>query len=118
MNHLRIIFLDKIVPGVFLALDFYTFLKLFCSFLLSSLWRTSAIQTATEDHCLCVTIVTNISLILSVLLDTLQSATGATGLYSQGVTAVVHGCSIHALGPILGETTLLVGWAPSAMLWN
>ena len=51
--------------------------------------------------------VTNISLILLVLLGTLQSATGATGLYSQGVTAVVHGCSIRALGPIVGETTLL-----------
>ena len=62
--------------------------------------------------------VTNISLLLLVLLNTLQSATGATGLLSQGATAVVHGCSIHALGPILGETTLLVDWAPSATLWN
>ena len=52
-------------------------------------------------------VVTNISLILLILLDTLQSATGATGLFSQGVTAVVHGCSVRALGPILGETTLL-----------
>ena len=62
--------------------------------------------------------VTNISLILLVLLDTLQLATGATGLWSQGATAVVHGCPICALGPIVGETTLLVDWAPSAMLWN
>ena len=51
--------------------------------------------------------VTNISLLLLVLLNTLQSATGARGLWSQGVTAVVHSYSIHALGPILGETTLL-----------
>ena len=63
-------------------------------------------------------IVTNISLILLALLDTLQLATGATGLWSQWATAVIHGCSIHAQGPILGETTLLVDWAPSATLWN
>ena len=56
--------------------------------------------------------VTNISFMLLVLLDTLQLAAGATGLFSQGATAVVHGCSIHALGPILGETTLLAHWAP------
>jgi len=62
--------------------------------------------------------VTNISFILSVLLDTLQLATGATGLWSQGATAVTHGCSIRALGPILGETTLLVDCTPSAVLWN
>ena len=37
---------------------------------------------------------------LLVLLDTLQLAAGATGLYSQGVTAVVHGCSICALGQL------------------
>ena len=61
-------------------------------------------------------IVTSISLLLLVLLDTLQLATGATGLWSQGMTAVVHGCSIHALGPILGETTLLVDWASSTRL--
>ena len=53
--------------------------------------------------------VTNISFKLLVLLDTLQLATGVTGLYSQGVTAVVHGCSIHALGPIVGEFTLSAG---------
>ena len=40
-----------------------------------------------------------------VLLDALQLAAGATGLFSQGVTAVVHGCSIHALGHSLGEET-------------
>ena len=62
--------------------------------------------------------VTNISLILLVRFDTLQLATGATGLWSQGATAVIHGCSIRALGPILGETTLLVDWAPSTALWN
>ena len=62
--------------------------------------------------------VTNISLILLVWFNTLQLATGATGLWSQGATAVVHGCSIHALGPILGETTLLVDWAPSTALSN
>ena len=66
----------------------------------------------------CVVYVTNISLLLLVLLDTLQLATGTTGLWSQGATAVIHGCSIHALGPILGETTLLVDWASFAMLWN
>ena len=53
--------------------------------------------------------VTNISFKLLVLLDTLQLATGATGLYSQGATAVVHGCSIRALGPIVGEFTLSAG---------
>ena len=42
--------------------------------------------------------VTNISLLLLILLNALQSAAGATGLQSQGVTAVVHGCSVHALG--------------------
>ena len=54
-------------------------------------------------------IVTNISFILLVLLATLQLATGATSLFSQGVTAVVHGCSTHALGPILGEFPLSAG---------
>ena len=44
-------------------------------------------------------VVTNISLFLLVRLDTLQLAMGATGLLCQGVTAVVHGCSIHALDP-------------------
>ena len=42
--------------------------------------------------------VTNISLLLLVLLDALQLAAGATGLFSQGVTEIVHWCSIHALG--------------------
>ena len=38
------------------------------------------------------------------LLDTLQLAAGATGFFSQGLTAaVVHGCSACALGLILGE---------------
>ena len=49
--------------------------------------------------------VTNISLYQLVLLDALQLAAGATGLFSQGVTAVVHGCSVHALGHNLGEET-------------
>ena len=39
------------------------------------------------------------------LLDALQLAAGATGLSSQGVTAVVHGCSVRALGHNLGEET-------------
>ena len=43
--------------------------------------------------------VTDISLLLLVLLNTLQLATGATGLFSQGAKAVVYGCSIHALDP-------------------
>ena len=47
--------------------------------------------------------VTNISFILLVLLDTLQLATGATGLWSQGATAVTHGCSVHALVHNLGK---------------
>ena len=50
--------------------------------------------------------VTNISFILSVLLDTLQLATGATGLWSQGATAVVHGCSVRALDHNLGKELL------------
>ena len=45
------------------------------------------------------TTVTNISLILSVLLNALQLAAGARGLFFQGATAVVHGCSVHALDP-------------------
>ena len=53
--------------------------------------------------------VTNISFKLLVLLDTLELATGATGLYSQGATAVVHGCSIRALGPTIGKFTLSAG---------
>ena len=53
-------------------------------------------------------IVTNISLFLLVLLNTLQLATGATYLFSQGVTAVVHGCSIHALDPS-GESSHTAG---------
>ena len=40
-----------------------------------------------------------------VLLNALQLAAGATGLFSQGVTAVVHGCSVRALGHNLGEET-------------
>ena len=39
------------------------------------------------------------------LLDALQLAAGATGLFSQGATAVVHGCSVRALGHNLGEET-------------
>ena len=49
--------------------------------------------------------VTSISLYQLVLLDALQLAAGATGLSSQGVTAVFHGCSVHALGHNLGEET-------------
>ena len=48
-------------------------------------------------------IVTSISLYQLVLLDALQIAAGATGLFSQGATAVVHGCSVHALGHNLRE---------------
>ena len=59
-------------------------------------------------------IVTNISLLLSVLLDTLQLATGATGLFSQGATAVVHGCSVRALGHNLGEEISFI----MATLWE
>ena len=40
-----------------------------------------------------------------VLLDALQLAARATGLLSQGVTAVVHGYSVLALGHNLGEET-------------
>ena len=47
--------------------------------------------------------VTSISLYQLVLLDALQLATGATGLFSQGVTAVVHGCSVRALGHNFGR---------------
>ena len=43
--------------------------------------------------------VTSISLYQLVLLDALQLAAGATGLFSQGVTSVVHGCSVCALDP-------------------
>ena len=43
--------------------------------------------------------VTSISLYQLVPLDALHLAAGATGLFSQGVTAVVHGCSVRALGP-------------------
>ena len=59
--------------------------------------------------------VTNISLLLLVLLDTLQLATEATGLFSQGVTAVVHGCSIHALGKSL-HCRRGVGWSPPVLV--
>ena len=54
-------------------------------------------------------IVTNISFNQLVLLDTLQLTAEATGFLSQGATVVVHGCSICALHPILGEITLSVG---------
>ena len=47
--------------------------------------------------------VTNISLLLLVLLHALQLAAGAKGLFSQGTTAVIHGCSVCALGHNLGE---------------
>ena len=40
-----------------------------------------------------------------VLLDTLQLAAGAAGLSCHWATAVVHGCSIHALGRIVGKIT-------------
>ena len=53
-----------------------------------------------------------------VLLNALQLVTGATGLWSQGATAVNHGCSVHALGSGYGETTLLVSLHSSAALWN
>ena len=46
--------------------------------------------------CKLTTVVSNISLFPLVLLDTLQLA---TCLFSQGATAVVHGCSVYALGP-------------------
>ena len=49
-------------------------------------------------------LVTSISLYQLVLLDALQLAAGATGLFSQGVTAVVHGCSVRALGPRVNLT--------------
>ena len=57
-------------------------------------------------------------LISIVLLNALQLVTGATGLWSQGATAVNHGCSVHALGSGYGETTLLVSLHSSAALWN
>ena len=57
----------------------------------------------------CFFIVTNISFKQLVLFDTLQLAAGVRGLFSQGATAVVHGCSTHALGPILGEFTKTTG---------
>ena len=52
--------------------------------------------------------ITNISLLLLVLLDAFQLATGTTGLFSQGVIAVVHGCSVHALGHNLGEEIIVI----------
>ena len=57
---------------------------------------------------------TNISLLLLVLLDTLQLAAGATELFSQGATAVVHGCSVCALGPRVNPYTArgVSAWAP------
>ena len=48
--------------------------------------------------------VTSISLYQFVFLNTLQLAAGATSLSSQGVTTVVHGCSVHALGPRVNLT--------------
>ena len=48
--------------------------------------------------------VTSISLYQLVLLNALQLAAGATSLFSQGVTAVVHGCSVRALGPRVNLT--------------
>ena len=50
-------------------------------------------------------ILSPVFLYINWLLDALQLATGATGLFSQGVTAVIHGCSVHALGHNLGEET-------------
>ena len=41
------------------------------------------------------------SSLLVYLINTLQSATGATSLLSQRVTAVNQGCSVHALGSSL-----------------
>ena len=46
---------------------------------------------------------TNISFNQLVLLNTLQLVTGVTGLFSQGATAVIHGCLVHALGHNLGD---------------
>ena len=48
--------------------------------------------------------VTSISLYQLVFLNKLQLAAGATGLFSQGMTAVVHGCSVCALGPRVNLT--------------
>ena len=53
--------------------------------------------------------VTNISFYQLVLLDTLQLAAGATGLFCQGATVVVHGCSICVLGPIVSQITCSAG---------
>ena len=36
---------------------------------------------------------------------------------SQGATAVIHGCSIRALGPSPGEDYTVAGWAPPTTLW-
>ena len=60
-------------------------------------------------HWLIFIVVTNISFYQLVLLNTLKLVAGATGLFSQGVTAIVHGCSICALGPVLGEITHSAG---------
>ena len=62
--------------------------------------------------------VTNISFYQLVLLNTLQLATGATGLFSQGVTAVVHGCSVHALGHNLGEEMAFITAALQEGTWS
>ena len=53
--------------------------------------------------------VTNISFNQLVLLDTLQLAAGATGLFSQEATAAIQGCSAHGLDPFLGEITHSAG---------
>ena len=57
--------------------------------------------------------VTSISLYQLVFLNAFQLAAGATGLSSQGVTAVVHGCSVHALGPRVNLTHAAGGVAIS-----
>ena len=73
---------------------------IFWSFTVSWCW-----QSQTYFFTFWFTTVTSISLYQLVLLDALQLAAGATGLFSQGMTAVVHGCSAHALGHNLGEET-------------
>ena len=51
--------------------------------------------------------VTNIFFVsLFYLINTLQSATGTTGLLSQVVIAVNHGCSVCVLDPSLGEVPI------------
>ena len=53
--------------------------------------------------------VTNISLYQSILVNTLQKATGGTGLLSHEATAVNCGCSVHALDPSLVNSYMLEG---------